>query len=394
MGTKARILIIDDDDSVRAVLSDFLKIIGHDVIEAGNGRIGIDMCRREHPDLVLCDVRMPEIDGMQVLQTVTEEYPEMPIIMVTGTGIIDDVIKALKLGAWDYIAKPVEGIMVIKHAVEKALERARLLRENREHLEHLETANRQLTESLRRLEEGESAARKMQFHLFPDNHQERGPYRFSRVLYPSLYLSGDFIDYFIIDGEHTGFYMVDVSGHGVSSAIVTVLLRSHINRYLRRFAQGREYDILKPTILLDILNRALLSEKIGKYATIFYGVLSIKDNTLLYANGGQAPSPILRNGTQSVFIAGKNVPVGLFPYAEYHAETISLPERFDLALFSDGIMEILPHETLKEKEEYLAGLLTGSDNPTVEGIAEKLGLDNIVGPPDDIAILLISRRAG
>ncbi len=394
METKARILIIDDDDSMRAVLSEYLKIIGHDVLEAGNGRIGIDMCRREHPDLVLCDVRMPEIDGMQVLQAVTQEYPEMPIIMVTGTGIIEDVINALKLGAWDYIAKPVEGIMVIKHAVAKALERARMLREKREHMVHLEEVNRQLTESLRRLEEDESAARKMQFHLFPDNHQERGPYRFSRVLYPSLYLSGDFIDYFIIDSDHYGFYMVDVSGHGVSSAIVTVLLRSHINRYLRRFAQGREFDILKPDSMLDILNRALLGEKIGKYATIFYGVLSIKDNILIYANGGQAPSPILSDGKQSIFISGKNVPVGLFPHAEYSAQTISLPDRFDLALFSDGILEILPQETLKEKEEYLARLLTGSDDSTVEGIAEKLGLDNIVGTPDDIAILLISRRAG
>ncbi|PKN77321.1 MAG: fused response regulator/phosphatase [Deltaproteobacteria bacterium HGW-Deltaproteobacteria-10] len=394
METKARILIIDDDDSMRAVLAEYLKIIGHDVLEAGNGRIGIDMYRREHPDLILCDVRMPEIDGMQVLQTVTKEYPEMPIIMVTGTGIIEDVINALKLGAWDYIAKPVEGIMVIKHAVAKALERARMLRENREHLEHLETVNRQLTESLRRLEEDESAARRMQFHLFPDNHQERGPYQFSRVLYPSLYLSGDFIDYFIIDGDHSGFYMVDVSGHGVSSAIVTVLLRSHINRHLRRYGHGGEDDILKPDVMLDILNRSLLNEKIGKYATIFYGVLSIKDNTLLYANGGQAPRPILRDGTQSIFIKDKNVPVGLFPYAEYRAEKISLPERFDLALFSDGILEILPQETLKEKEDFLPVLLTESADPTVEGIAEKLGLNNIVGPPDDIAILLISRRTG
>jgi serine phosphatase RsbU (regulator of sigma subunit) len=364
----------------------------YEVLEAADGRIGIDLSRRAKPDLVLCDISMPEVNGIEVLQTITQENPALPIIMVTGTGVIDDVINSLKLGAWDYITKPFEDILVINHAVAKALERARLLQANREYQAHLEAANRQLTESLRKLEEDETAARKMQFHLLPDNHQAWGRYRFSRVLYPSLYLSGDFIDYFIIDGDHAGFYIADVSGHGASSAMMTVLLRSHINHHLRRFMREGTDKILHPEAMLVALNHAFLSENIGKYATIFYGVLSMKHNTLLYANGGQAPCPVLRNGNQATFLEGRSVPVGLFPRAQYNVQSISLPGHFDMALFSDGILEILPSPSLREREAYLPALIARMDNPTVEAISQQLALESQANYPDDIAILLISRR--
>lgn len=393
MAEPAKILTIDDDDMVRDVIAGLLEILGYNVIQAENGRTGIEKCRREHPDLVLTDLRMPEMDGLEVLAAVTKEFPEMPIIVVTGMGGIGDAIEAVKLGAWDYITKPFDDISVIQHGVQKALERAKLIRENREHRDHLEAVNAQLTESLRKLQEDETAARKMQFHLLPDNNQVRGNYRFSWALYPSLYLSGDFVDYFSLDADHFGFFMADVSGHGVSSALMTILLRSHMHRYVEKYVKDRnKADILMPDATLKNLNRVLISEDLEKYLTIFYGILNAKDNTLCYCNGGQFPYPILSDGEHPCYIERNGLPVGLFEDAQYHAYTLELPERFDLFLFSDGVLEILPHSTLHEKQTYLLTLPVAQDLK-IEDLTNRLALENAENLPDDIAMLLICRRA-
>jgi len=392
MTESAKILTIDDDDIVRDVIKGLLEILGYDVIGAENGRAGIEKCRKEHPDLVLTDLRMPGIDGLEVLATVTREFPEMPIIVVTGMGGVGDAIEAVKLGAWDYITKPVEDISIIRHSVRKALERGRLIKENRQHRERLEAINLQLTESLRKLEEDEAAARKMQFHLLPDNNQVRYQYRFNWALYPSLYLSGDFVDYFSLDPDHFGFFMADVSGHGVSSALMTVLLRSHMHRYVEKYIKDRnKTDILNPDVTLRNLNRVLISEDLEKYLTMFYGIISAGDNTLVYCNGGQFPYPVLSDGNRSWYIERNGLPVGLFEEAEYHSYTLKLPNRFDLFLFSDGVLDILSQKTLAEKLNYLLEL-PAADDLKIEDLTGRLALDKAGSLPDDIAMLLISRR--
>jgi phosphoserine phosphatase RsbU/P len=393
MAAPIKILTIDDEDMVRQLIAEYLEILGYNVIQAENGRVGIETCRRELPDLVLSDLRMPEVDGLQVLETLSKEFPEMPVILVTGMGGINDAIEAVKLGAWDYLTKPFQSISVIEHAVERALERAKLLRENREHRDHLEKVNVQLTESLRKLEEDEVAARKMQFHLLPDNNQVRGSYRFNWALYPSRYLSGDFVDHFTLDADHFGFFIADVSGHGVSSALVTILLRSHMHRYVEKYIKGRDnsMDILKPEKTLWNLNRVLLLEDLDKYLTMFYGILNAKENTLEYCNGGQFPCPILSDGNQPFFIESNGLPVGLFEEAEYTAHTITLPDHFNLFLFSDGVLEILPHGTLSEKQAHLLTLPMGEDL-TIAELTSRLHLGKADSLPDDIAMLLINRR--
>ncbi|HKK91088.1 MAG TPA: response regulator [Desulfobacteraceae bacterium] len=148
-----KILVIDDEAFIRESVTSFLEDFGYDVIEAENGRKGLELFEKEMPDLVLCDLRMPEMDGLEVLGNVTETYPEIPIIIVSGAGNIKDTVEALKLGAWDYIIKPVQDLNVLSHAVEKALERAFLLKEKQQHQDDLEKANAELKASFERLEQ-------------------------------------------------------------------------------------------------------------------------------------------------------------------------------------------------------------------------------------------------
>jgi putative two-component system response regulator len=81
---------------------------------------------------------MPELDGLEVLEIIAKEAPELPVLMVSGTGVITDVVEALHRGAWDYLLKPVNDLSILRHTVAKALERATLLRENREYRNRLE----------------------------------------------------------------------------------------------------------------------------------------------------------------------------------------------------------------------------------------------------------------
>lgn len=386
-----KILIIDDEKLVRESFAVYLEDSNFQVFQAENGLQGIELCRQVLPELILCDLRMPELDGLDVLATITQEFPETPIIMVSGMGSISDALKAIKLGAWDYLSKPIEDMAALEHAVKQSLERAHLLQENREYREHLETVNAQLQLSLRQLQEDEEAGRRIQFQLLPETDRRYGSYIFSRHLLTSQYLSGDFVDYFAIDAQHLGFYIADVSGHGVSSAFVTVLLRSYINRCLERYWQDNHGEILEPGRMLKHLNEEIIQAQLGKYLTMFYGVINCSNNQLSYCNGGQFPYPILFDGDHSAYIEGKSFPVGLFDFADYHTKILELPPAFALALISDGILEVLSQSDLEKKLSFLLYAVKDVDID-IQPLVKKLALSQINDLPDDISILLIKKQ--
>jgi len=132
------ILVIDDEQAIRQSYTDFLEDMDYQVHSANNGRIGLEIFNKEKIDIVLVDLRMPEIDGLEVLSVITKKSPEIPLIVVSGTGVIGDAVEALREGAWDYLLKPIKDFSVLLHAVEMALEKARLKNENLEYQKHLE----------------------------------------------------------------------------------------------------------------------------------------------------------------------------------------------------------------------------------------------------------------
>ncbi len=388
----ARILSVEDESTVRRSIVTYLEDSGFEMLEAENGRIALEVFEREHPDLVLCDLRMPEVDGLRVLEKLSIDYPETPIIIVSGTGDMRDAVEALKLGAWDYIMKPIQDMMTLEHAVRKCLERARLIRENREFREHLVETNRALEESLHQLEEDESAARRIQFQLLPPARGEVLGVQFSRMLKTSALLSGDFVDYFQIDESRVGFYIADVSGHGVSSAFVTVLLKTTMNALLEQYRQAENDTVLYPDRVLKSLNDDIYTQDFDKYLTMFYAVLDLGEKTLSYSNGGHFPYPLLnQEGGEPEFVGEKNLPVGLFSHAEFKTETMTIPDRFVMGLFSDGVFELFPRESLDERLLILQNEMSHFD-VDLESLYEGLGLETVDTPPDDITMLLVRKE--
>ncbi|MBN1488785.1 MAG: response regulator [Phycisphaerae bacterium] len=123
------VLLIDDEEIVRRTIAAYLDAAGLTVLEADNGRAGLDLFRQTHPDLVLLDLRMPEMHGLEVLDVLTKESPETPCIVISGAGVAKDVVEAINRGAWDFVLKPIVDMVVFRHTIDKVLERARLLRE-------------------------------------------------------------------------------------------------------------------------------------------------------------------------------------------------------------------------------------------------------------------------
>ncbi len=136
--SKSVILVVDDDAVVRESICTYLEDSGFIIHEAENGKIGLKLMREKNPDLVLLDLRMPEIDGLEVLAAISTEKPELPVIVVTGAGVMQDAVESLRLGAFDFINKPIIDMAILEHSVRAALERSRLRRENKRYKEHLE----------------------------------------------------------------------------------------------------------------------------------------------------------------------------------------------------------------------------------------------------------------
>ena len=118
----SNILIIDDEKAIRKTLSEILSYEGYKIDEAGDGEEGLKKVREKEYDVVLCDIKMPKIDGIEFLEKAKEANPDIPIIMISGHGTIETAVEAVKKGAYDYISKPPDLnrlLITIRNAMDK-----------------------------------------------------------------------------------------------------------------------------------------------------------------------------------------------------------------------------------------------------------------------------------
>jgi len=144
------ILVIEDDPVLRLSLACFLEDSGYLIKEAPDGASGLDAFRFGAADLLLVDLQMPRMNGLKLLSMVREESPQTPVVILSGTGKETDVVDALRLGAWDYVLKPIADLGIVEHAIEQALERAALLKERERYQGQLEQEIARRTEALQR----------------------------------------------------------------------------------------------------------------------------------------------------------------------------------------------------------------------------------------------------
>jgi len=123
----ARILVADDEQGLRAFVAEALEDDGHAVAQAGDGAAALQLLAKESFDLLLTDLKMPRLDGMQLLRQVRAEQPELEVIVLTAFGTVDTAVEAMKLGAFDYLQKPIGSPGELRLLASRALEHRALL---------------------------------------------------------------------------------------------------------------------------------------------------------------------------------------------------------------------------------------------------------------------------
>lgn len=387
MGDDAAVLIIDDDEFVRRAFRRVLEEGGFRIIEAPDGPSGLQICEHFAPGVVLLDLRMPGMDGLEVLAALGKSYPDIPVLVVSGYGTISDVVEALRHGAWDFVSKPVLDSELLIRAVGRGLERASLLRQNREYGDSLRATNSRLSAALAELRADEQAARQLQFQLLPEDGLRIGSYVCSRRLFPSQLLSGDFVDYFALGDQYLGFYLADVAGHGAASAFITAILTTLVRKYRQLLEVRGDETILQPERLLNCLDADLLPHGLEQHITMLYGVLDSNTGRFVYSNAGAFPFPFLSHGTQVVELESAGRPLNLPGPGRFGAGESHLLPGASLLLASDGVLELAPKQTHRERRDGMRVILNESSD--IDVIVARLGLGETSELRDDVALLLV-----
>jgi len=392
MDSNGNLLIVDDQPDRADEMAEFLTDRGftvHIVTDVANSTYSLGA--NSDLDVVLCELDLQGVSWGEAGRILREMDVQVPAIMFGDQADVDHMMTALRLGAHDFFSRPVQDKNALVRSIGRCVRERKLRRELRESPLRLEAANTELKGTVKLLEQDQQAGRQVQLRMLPATPLVLGDYVFSHTIIPSLYLSGDFTDYFTVGEHHVSFFMADVSGHGSSSAFATVLLKNLFARKRSDLLRRNDPSIMSPVQMLESANRELLELGVGKFATMVVGLLDMRDNTLRYSVAGHLPLPVLMSDSGARYLQGQGSAVGLVEKGEYQEDEIELPESFMLALFSDGILETLPSKNLIEKERYFLEVFEqASDTP--DELVTRLGLDRVEMAPDDIAALFLIKR--
>lgn len=132
------VLVIEDEAIISDNMASFLSDEGYRVMLANNGTRGLELFKRDKPDIVLLDLRMPDINGIEILKIITRESIDTPVIIVSGTDSIHDAINALQHGAWDFITKPIKSMTTLVDSINRSIKRVTTIKEKAMYQEALE----------------------------------------------------------------------------------------------------------------------------------------------------------------------------------------------------------------------------------------------------------------
>lgn len=297
------------------------------------------------------------------------------------------VLEGMEAGADDYAINPEKHLNLVSLVCHRAVTRRRDAKQNQQTYAELEQTNLELMTSLDVLRQDQQAGRYVQQKMLPKTPWAFNNLTFEHKVCPSLYLSGDFVDYFPMDRDRVLFYLADVSGHGASSAFITILLRVFIRRFVTRVLIRGES--VSPSMILEELNKEILDTGLGKHVTIFIAILDSSSNKMCYCNGAQYPAPVIIQAGKATFIEGKGMPVGLFDDAVYKEFELWLQPSYYLSLFSDGVFELMKTGTLADKEAMLLDIAQQYAGNHI-GMVDCFGQMGMDHSPDDVTMMTVS----
>lgn len=342
-----RVLVVDDSRLQRRILAGTLKRRGYQVVEAESGEAAMEICKASLPDLVLSDWMMPGMNGLEFCRAFrdlsADEYSYF--ILLTSKSEKNEVAQGLDAGADDFLTKPVNS----DELRARISAGARILEMQRE----LSEKNRVISDTLGQLQTAYDTidsdliqAKKIQESLVPDFSRSFGPSQVSLLLKPCGHIGGDLVGMFSPDQTKVGFYSIDVSGHGITSAMMTARLGGYLsstyfdqNIGMDKRSDGT-YALREPKEVADCLNERLLADSgIEEYFTMVYGLADLQSGEVKLVQAGHPHPVILRVNGSTEYVGGGGVPIGLLPGMTYDQFEVNLQDGDRLLLYSDGFTE-------------------------------------------------------
>ncbi|TCP61115.1 sigma-B regulation protein RsbU (phosphoserine phosphatase) [Rhodovulum bhavnagarense] len=396
------VLLVDDSRLQRRILRASLERWGYRVLECGTGEEALDICRAQLVDVIISDWIMPGMSGLEFCRAfrALERESYGYFILLTSKSETGEMVNGLDNGADEFLTKPVNA----SELRARIASGERILRMERE----LRDKNRLVMRTLAELQSIHDAidrdlieARKLQQSLIRERSRRFGRSQVSLLLQPAGRVGGDLVGYFPAGPRQLGLFAVDVSGHGISAAMVTARLAGLLspasveqNLALDRDARGR-VKVRPPDHVAADLNRLILDEiETEHYFTLLLAILDLDSGLVRFTQAGH-PHPLLqRAGGGVVPIGAGGLPVGLVAGAAYEVAECRLAPGDRLLIASDGLTECADpsgvqlgeaglHEILRRNADLRgAALLDG----LIAGLA---GYTGGAGFADDISAVLL-----
>ncbi len=387
--------MVDDTPANLQVLGGMLKERGYKVRPVPNGKLALLAAQRDPPDLILLDINMPEMNGYEVCEQLKadDKLKGIPVIFISALTEPLDKVKAFATGGVDYITKPFQ--MEELHArAETHLKLRRLQVELEDTNTRLAMANARMTRDLR-------AAAKIQETFLPREAPPVPGADFAWIYRPCDELAGDGLNVIPLGDGKVGLYILDVSGHGVASALLSVTLSRLLSPLsepssilIRDGGAYNRSDITPPAEVAARLNRFFpFDSATEQLTTMVYGILNAVTGEFRYVSAGH-PGPVhLPSGGKPVILESHGFPIGLADEA-YEERSVRLGAGDRLYLYSDGVVEAMDpagkqfgaRNFLEAIEQRRSESLRESVATLLAGISLWRGAERL---QDDISILAV-----
>lgn len=326
-------------------MKSLLRKAGYDVIEATDGAEAWALLQERPVRLVFTDWMMPRMTGIELIQRIrtTDLGRYIYVILCSGKDSKADVVEGIQAGADDFLSKPTdpEELRARIHAGERVIDLQRSLeKEKRELLE----AHESLSKTHEIMRSDLQAAAKLQKSLLPHPGSYMG-LQFDWAFWPCSQIAGDIFNVFPLDKENVAFYQLDVSGHGISSAMLSFSLSKMLHPSPLRDSLLKQhiptppyYTIVPPDAVARELNRSFQNED-DMYFTLVYGIVNLVTNRLQLIQAGHPHPILLREGCAPRNLGDGGFPVGALPNMEFELVEEQLQPGDRLFVYSDGVTE-------------------------------------------------------
>jgi phosphoserine phosphatase RsbU/P len=379
-----KIMVVDDEPDLQMlILQKFRKQIQNDVYEfifAENGEEALSHLNNGADDitLILSDINMPKMDGLTLLQKLQEmDNPALKTVIVSAYGDMENIRTAMNRGAFDFVTKPID-FNDLHLTIEKGLREITTIREALDDRKKYMAVQSDL-----------NTAYRIQQKILPQNFPpfpDRNEFSIYAEMHPAKDVGGDFYDFFLIDDNHLGFVIGDVSGKGISAAIYMAVVRTMI--------KGIASQILDPAECLSKVNTMLIPESdLSTFVTVFYGVLDIKSGVISYCNGGHNLPYLIRNNSTVVQVENTSgILLGKIEPFEFETKQIQCSSGDRIVLYTDGVTEAMNESNDMYNEnrlvQYLKSYQTRDIDKLVKGIiVDVLKFMGKVNQSDDVTLL-------